>query len=120
MSPMGGDPSKGNQRWKCVFQEEKRHITKNHRALKTFQDYLIQDGHLKKFVDQEKTKVEAAEVKPNPRFDRDIDEVDDALEEDLPLGTIHMIEAQIISISRIRFGERSASSNKCPRLFRSN
>ena len=60
-------------------------------GLKTFLDQLIQAGHLKEFVDQEKTKVDEAEVIPTPRFDCDRDEADDALEEDLPLETIHII-----------------------------
>ena len=59
------------------------------RALKTFLDQLVQDGHLKEFVDQEKTRSEEAETKPNPRFDRSIEETDDTQEEDLLLGIIH-------------------------------
>ncbi|GFZ01607.1 damaged DNA binding 2 [Actinidia rufa] len=89
--PMGEDPKKRNQRWKCAFQEKKGHKTQNYMALKTFLDYLIQFGHLNEFVDKEKTKEEEAKVRSNPRFDRDKYEADDALEEDLSLGTIHMI-----------------------------
>ena len=44
---------------------------------------------MKVFVDQEKTQAEEAEVRPNPKFDRSDSETDNALEEDLPLGTIH-------------------------------
>ena len=46
---------------------------------------------MKKFVDQEKTKAENIDVKPNPRFDRERKDVGNALEEDLPIRTIHMI-----------------------------
>ena len=34
------------------------------------------------------------EVKPNPRFDRGHEEIEEAVEEYLPLGTIHMIGGQ--------------------------
>ena len=43
------------------------------------------------YVDHEKTKAKEVEVRYNPRFDWSNDGEDDALEEDLPLGTIHMI-----------------------------
>ena len=51
-----------------------------------FLDQLIRDGHLKEYIDQEKTRAKEAEVSPNPRFDRGNEETDDALEKDLPLG----------------------------------
>ncbi|GFS32686.1 hypothetical protein Acr_00g0024030 [Actinidia rufa] len=53
----------------------------------------VQDGHLKEFVDEEKTRAEEAKAKLNPRFDRDDEEIERTAydEEDLPLGTIHMI-----------------------------
>ena len=44
---------------------------------------------MKEFIDQEKTRAEEAEAKPNPRFDRSNEEIDDTLEEDY--GIIHMI-----------------------------
>ncbi|GFS30822.1 hypothetical protein Acr_00g0014350 [Actinidia rufa] len=64
------------------------HIQKQKKSTK---DHERRDEHLKEFVDQEKTKVEKDEVRLNLRFNHDRDETDDALEEDLPLGTIHMI-----------------------------
>ena len=45
----------------------------------------------KKYVDQEKTEVEKIEVRPNLRFNQGDDKTDDALEEDLPIGTVHMV-----------------------------
>ena len=45
---------------------------------------------MKEYIDQEMTKVEEVEVRPNSRFDRGNDKENDALEEDLPLGTIHI------------------------------
>ena len=63
----------------------------NCRALKSLLDQLVQARHLNEFVDQEKTKADEAKVRPNMRFDLDRDEDDNALEEDLPIGTIHMI-----------------------------
>ena len=48
---------------------KKGHIIENCKALKSFLDQLVQVGHLKKFIDQEKTKAEKAKVRPNPRFD---------------------------------------------------
>ncbi|GFY81324.1 hypothetical protein Acr_01g0011330 [Actinidia rufa] len=54
-----------------------------------YKDQLVQDGHLKEYVDQEKTQAKEAEVKPNPRFDQSDNKADDALEEDLPLRAIH-------------------------------
>ncbi|GFZ03392.1 hypothetical protein Acr_16g0000160 [Actinidia rufa] len=89
----GGDPKRRNQRWRCSFHEERRHKTDSCRALKLFLDQLVRDGHLKEFVDEEKTRVEKTEAKPNSRFDRgdnDSQETADE-EEDLPLVTIHMI-----------------------------
>ena len=84
--------SRHNQRWKCSYHEEKGHRTENCRVLKTFLDQLVRNGHLKEFVDQEKTKVEDAKDKSNLRFDRSDEETDDTQEEDLPLGIIHIIE----------------------------
>ena len=84
-------PKSAIQRWKCSFHEEKGHRIKNYRALKTFLDQLIQAGDLKEYVDQEKTKAEKIKVRSNPKFDRGNDEDDNALEEDIPLGIIHMI-----------------------------
>ena len=89
--PMGGDPKKRNQWWKCLYHEEKWHGMENCRALKSFLDYLVQAGNLKEYVDQEKTKVEEVEIRPNTMFDRNKDEADNALKEDLSCGNIHMI-----------------------------
>ena len=63
------------------------------RALKIFLEELVRDRHLKEFVDKEKTRVEKVEAKPNPRFDRGDDKAKRTVsdEEDIPLGTIHMI-----------------------------
>ncbi|GFY95352.1 hypothetical protein Acr_10g0007370 [Actinidia rufa] len=65
-------------------------------ALKFFLDQLVQDGHLKEFIDEEKTQEKEAKAKLNPRFDRrdDNDEEERTTdeEEDQPLGTIHMME----------------------------
>ena len=49
---------------------------------------------MKEFIDEDKTRVEKAEAKPNLRFDRGDDEIEQTVngEEDLPLGTIHMTE----------------------------
>ncbi|GFS38323.1 hypothetical protein Acr_00g0056810 [Actinidia rufa] len=66
--PMGGDPKRQNQHWKC--------------------------SHLKEFVDNEKTRAGATETKTDTGPDRGrnkIEEATDAEDEDLPLGTIHMI-----------------------------
>ena len=85
---MGGDPKRRNQRWRCSFHEEKGHITENCLVLKVFMDQLVQEGHLKEFVDDEKAQVEKAEVRSNLRFDQGEDEIDKTTEkeEDLPLG----------------------------------
>ncbi|GFZ04896.1 hypothetical protein Acr_17g0004680 [Actinidia rufa] len=59
------------------------------------EEQLVHDGHLKEFVDNEKTRAEAAEAEANRRPDRfkeETEEAEDAEDEDLPLGTIHMIE----------------------------
>ncbi|GFZ09639.1 similar to Ikzf5 [Actinidia rufa] len=74
----------------------------------------ISAGNLKGFVDQEKTKVVEVEVRPNPRFARDSDEADDAVGEDLPLKSIHMIGGPTL-ILRIGSEGRSALSSKCMR-----
>ncbi|GFZ00573.1 hypothetical protein Acr_14g0002080 [Actinidia rufa] len=72
---------------------EKGHKIENCRALKFFLDQLVRDRHLKEFLEEDKTQEEKAELKPNPRFDRGENEQDKAMDEDedLPLGTIHMI-----------------------------
>ena len=59
--------------------------------MKVFFDQLIRDGHLKEFVDQGKTQQEKTKVKPNPKFDRDNEEIEDAMKEDLPFETIHIM-----------------------------
>ena len=48
---------------------------------------------MKEFVDDEKTREEKVEVRPNPRFEQGDDEIDRTVDEedDLSLGTIHMI-----------------------------
>ncbi|PSS21414.1 Mediator of RNA polymerase II transcription subunit 13-like [Actinidia chinensis var. chinensis] len=92
--PMGGNPKRRNQRWRCSYHGEKGHRTENYRALKAFLEQLVHDGHLKEFVDNEKTRVEAAETEANRRPDQvgaEMEEAADAEDEDLPLGTIHMI-----------------------------
>ncbi|XP_057493157.1 uncharacterized protein LOC130778645 [Actinidia eriantha] len=92
--PMGGDPKRRNQRWRCSYHGEKGHKTESCRALKAFLEQLVQDGHLKEFVDHEKTRVEAVEAEANRRPDRVremSEEAADVEDEDLPLGTIHMI-----------------------------
>ncbi|GFZ21894.1 hypothetical protein Acr_29g0010560 [Actinidia rufa] len=93
--PMGGDPKRRNQRWRCSYHGEKRHKIENCRALKAFLEQLVHDGHLKEFMDNEKTRAEAAKTEANRRPDRvreEVKEAVDAEDEDLPLGTIHMIE----------------------------
>ncbi|PSS08152.1 Topoisomerase [Actinidia chinensis var. chinensis] len=56
---------------------------------------LVQDEHLKEFIDEEKTWAKKGDAKPNPRFDRrdDDDEGERTVgeKEDRPLRTIHMI-----------------------------
>ncbi|GFS37062.1 hypothetical protein Acr_00g0049520 [Actinidia rufa] len=94
LEPMGGDPKRRNQRWRCSYHGEKGHKIKNCIALKAFLEQLVHDGHLKEFVDNEKTQAEAAEAEANRRPDRvreETEEAADAKDEDLPLGTIHMI-----------------------------
>ena len=46
---------------------------------------------MKEFVDQVKTRAEETEAKPNSRFDQSSERIDKTQEEDLPLGTIHVI-----------------------------
>ena len=70
LDPMGGHPKRHNQRLRCSFHEEKGHTTDSCRALNFFLDQLVQDGHLKECVDEEKTQVGKAIANPNPRFDR--------------------------------------------------
>ncbi|XP_057489936.1 uncharacterized protein LOC130775946 [Actinidia eriantha] len=65
--PMGGDPKRRNQRWRCSYHGEKGHKTESCRALKAFLEQLVQDGHLKEFVDHEKTRVEVDEAEANRR-----------------------------------------------------
>ncbi|XP_057512776.1 uncharacterized protein LOC130794833 [Actinidia eriantha] len=90
---MGGDPKRRNQRWKCSYHGEKGHKTENCRALKAFLEQLVRDGHLKEFVDDEKTRAEATEAETATGPDRGENEIEamDTEDEDLPLGTIHMI-----------------------------
>ena len=54
---------------------------------------MVRAWHLKEFIDEAKTQAEKTKVRPNPRFDRDKSKLDKVMEEDedLPLGTIHMI-----------------------------
>ena len=55
---------------------------------------MVREGHLKEFIDEEKSRAEKAEVQSSSKFDRsDDDEQAKAVDEDeyLPLGTIHMI-----------------------------
>ncbi|GFZ09192.1 hypothetical protein Acr_20g0010000 [Actinidia rufa] len=57
-------------------------------------EQLVRDGHLKEFIDNEKTRAEVAETEADKRPDRvraEMEEAADAEDEDLPLGIIHMI-----------------------------
>ncbi|GFS40490.1 hypothetical protein Acr_00g0068850 [Actinidia rufa] len=86
---MGGDPKRRNQRWRCSYHGEKGHKTENCRALKAFLEQLVHDGHLKEFVDDEKTRAEAAEIEANRRPNRgreEAEETADPEDEDLPLA----------------------------------
>ena len=60
-------------------------------SFEDFSQSLVQDGHLKKFIDQERTRADEVEVKPNTRFDRGNEEIEDAMERHLPLETSHMV-----------------------------
>ena len=70
---------------------------------------MVWNGHLKKFIDEEKTKAKKTKVWPNPRFDQGDDEIDKAMEEekDLSLGTIHMIGGPNHTNLRIESWKRS-------------
>ncbi|GFS32725.1 hypothetical protein Acr_00g0024210 [Actinidia rufa] len=72
----------------------KRTRTDSCQALKLFLDQLVRDGHLKEFIDEEKTRAKRIEARPNSRFNLGDDETEHTAdeEEDLPLGTIHMIK----------------------------
>ena len=83
-------------------------------------DQLVWDGHLKEFIDQEKNKEEEAGAKLNPKFYRNNKEIDNILEEDLSLGTIHMIGGWITLILRTKLGGRFVLSDKWRRSSRSN
>ncbi|XP_057505216.1 uncharacterized protein LOC130788530 [Actinidia eriantha] len=91
--PMEGDPKRRNQRWKCSYHDEKGYKIENYRALKAFLEQLVRDGHLKEFVDDKKTRAEATEARTATELDRGGNEIEavDMEDEDLPLGTIHMI-----------------------------
>ncbi|XP_057466148.1 uncharacterized protein LOC130755691 [Actinidia eriantha] len=91
--PMGGDPKRRNQRWKCSYHREKGHKTENCRALKAFLEQLVREGHLKEFVDDEKTRADGTETRTATGIDRggNENEAVDTEDEDLPLGTILMI-----------------------------
>ena len=61
---------------------------------------------MKKFVDEEKARLEEAEARRNPKVDQSSEETDNTPEEALPLEVIHMIGVQITPILRIRSGGR--------------
>ncbi|XP_057510747.1 uncharacterized protein LOC130793111 [Actinidia eriantha] len=91
--PMGGDPKRRNQHWKCSYHGEKGHKTESYRALKAFLEQLVRDGYLKEFVEDEKIRAEVTEARTVAGIDRGVNENEavDTEDEDLPLGTIHMI-----------------------------
>ncbi|GFZ14402.1 hypothetical protein Acr_24g0005920 [Actinidia rufa] len=70
LEPMGGDLKRRNQRWKCSYHGEKGHKIKNCKTLEAFLEQLVRDEHLKEFVDNEKTRAEAAEAETTTRPDR--------------------------------------------------
>ncbi|XP_057461870.1 uncharacterized protein LOC130752096 [Actinidia eriantha] len=106
--PMGGDPKRRNQRWKCSYHGEKGHKTENCRALKAFLEQLVRDEHLKEFVDDEKTRAEGTKAGTTAGTDRGENENEavDTEDEDLPLGTIHMIGGLVTPIWKIKSGLR--------------
>ncbi|XP_057463799.1 uncharacterized protein LOC130753627 [Actinidia eriantha] len=58
-----------------------------------FLEQLVRDGHLKEFVDDEKTRAKVTEARTATGIDQSGNENEamDTEDEDLPLGTIHMI-----------------------------
>ena len=54
---------------------------------------MVRDGYLKKFINEDKTRIEKTEARTNSQFNRGDNETERIMneEEDLPLDTIHMI-----------------------------
>ena len=75
-------------------------------------DQLVQTGHLKEFVGQEKTRVEEIEIKPILRFALDKEDAGNALDENLPIKTIHMMGGPHDPEFENRIRGRSALSDK--------
>ncbi|GFS34533.1 hypothetical protein Acr_00g0034510 [Actinidia rufa] len=69
------------------LKHTKRTRTDSCQALKLFLDQLVRDGHLKEFIDEEKTRAKRIKARPNLRFDLGDDEIEHTAdeEEDLPL-----------------------------------
>ncbi|XP_038701797.1 uncharacterized protein LOC119998516 [Tripterygium wilfordii] len=61
---MSGDPSTRNQSKWCSYHRDKCHRTEDCREFKRHLEELVQQGHLKEFIDKEKT---AAEKKAEPQ-----------------------------------------------------
>ncbi|GFY87547.1 hypothetical protein Acr_05g0011860 [Actinidia rufa] len=103
---------KRNQWWRCAKHKDNGHRIENCQVLKSFLDQLVQAMYLNEFVDQEKTKAEKTKVRPNLRFDQEREDADNALEEVLPIGTIHMIGSPHDPELENRIWGKSALSNK--------
>ncbi|XP_038702595.1 uncharacterized protein LOC119999151 [Tripterygium wilfordii] len=55
---MSGDPSTRNQSKWCSYHRDEGHRTADSREFKRHLEELVQQGHLKEFIDKEKTAVE--------------------------------------------------------------
>ncbi len=53
---MGGDPATRESKPYYAYHKERVHLTENCRAYKRFLEDLVRKGHLRKFVNESKTK----------------------------------------------------------------
>jgi hypothetical protein len=63
---MGGDPAFRESKPFCTYHREKGHLTENCRNFKAFLEELVQDGHLRQFIDSTKHKQQREHV-PKPK-----------------------------------------------------
>ncbi|GFZ01023.1 hypothetical protein Acr_14g0006580 [Actinidia rufa] len=67
------------------------------KALKAFLEQLVQDGHLKEFVDKEKTRAEIIEARPNSRMKRVASKLHQVIKFATPRGKETLYGDQVIA-----------------------
>ncbi|XP_028079330.1 uncharacterized protein LOC114281083 [Camellia sinensis] len=66
---MLGDPARCNQKLRCIYHQDKGHMTQNCRVLKQHLEDLVAAGHFWDCIDQDKAVTEPGNPPPEPNIE---------------------------------------------------